>query len=305
MKSVFKLFILLLIPLNLAGQITPVTSQYVLNPLSINPAYAGSRGALNLALFYRRQWIGITGAPETMTLAADAPFLDSKLGLGLVITNDKIGVTKETHILTNYAYKIIMDKGDLSFGLGAGLMTTNTSWSDLIVLDPGDESYLSNSRVFVVPDFNFGIYYSAEKFFGGLSIPRLLGYKFDFDKNKYSLSFNPGQYNYLINAGYIYSVSQKIKLLPSALLTFSPGQKMLIDINAYASINDRLWTGISYRNGRSLGVLFQFAVNNQLRIAYTYDIDLGKLGHYSNGSHEVMLRYEFRYKVDAISPLNF
>jgi type IX secretion system PorP/SprF family membrane protein len=305
MKSIFKLLIFILIPLNLAGQIAPVTSQYVLNPLSINPAYAGNRGALNLAIFYRRQWTGITGAPETMTLAADAPFLDSKLGLGFVITNDKIGVTKETHIMTNYAYRINMDKGELSLGLGAGIMTTNTSWSDLIVLDPGDETYLSNSRVFVVPDFSFGVYYSSQTYFGGISVPRLLGYKFNFDKNKYSLSFNPGQYNYLINAGYLYSVSQKIKLMPSALVTISPGKKVLIDLNAYASINDRLWTGVSYRNGRSVGVLFQFAVNNQMRIAYTYDIDLGKLGHYSNGSHEIMLRYEFHYKVDAISPLNF
>ena len=85
MKRIIKLFILLLIPLSLSGQLAPVTSQYVLNPLSINPAYAGNRGALNIAAFYRRQWVGIPGAPETMTLAADAPFLDSKLGLGLLL----------------------------------------------------------------------------------------------------------------------------------------------------------------------------------------------------------------------------
>jgi type IX secretion system PorP/SprF family membrane protein len=138
MKRIIKSIILLLIPLSLSGQLAPVTSQYVLNPLSINPAYAGNRGALNIAAFYRRQWTGIAGAPETMTLSADAPFLDSKLGLGFIITNDKIGVTKETHFLTNYSYKINMDKGNLSLGLGAGLMTTNTAWSDLVVLDPGD-----------------------------------------------------------------------------------------------------------------------------------------------------------------------
>ena len=79
MKTIIKLFILLLIPVNLVGQLAPVTSQYVLNPLSINPAYAGNREALNIALFYRRQWTGISGAPETLTFAADAPFLDSRI----------------------------------------------------------------------------------------------------------------------------------------------------------------------------------------------------------------------------------
>jgi type IX secretion system PorP/SprF family membrane protein len=305
MKRIIKLLILLLIPLSLAGQLAPVTSQYVLNPLSINPAYAGNRGALNIAAFYRRQWAGIPGAPETMTLAADAPFLDSKLGLGFSITNDKIGVTKETHFLTNYSYKINMNKGSLSLGLGAGLITTNTSWSDLVVLDPGDENFLTNSRVFVVPDFTFGAYYSNQNYFAGLSIPKLLGYKFNYDKNKYTLMVKPGNYNYLLNAGYVYTLNQKIKLFPSTLITISPGEKLLVDLNAYVSLNDRIWAGASYRNGRSLGLLCQFAVNNQFRIAYTYDFDFGNLGQYSNGTHEIMLRYEFHYKVNAVSPLNF
>jgi type IX secretion system PorP/SprF family membrane protein len=305
MKRIIKSLILLLIPLSLAGQLTPVTSQYVLNPLSINPAYAGNRGALNIAAFYRRQWAGIPGAPETMTLAADAPFLDSKLGLGFSITNDKIGVTKEMHFLTNYSYKINMDKGSLSLGLGAGLITTNTAWSDLVVLDPGDENYLTNSRVFVVPDFTFGAYYLNQNYFAGLSIPKLLGYKFNYDKNRYTLMVNPGKYNYLLNAGYVYTLNQKIKLFPSTLITISPGEKLLIDLNAYVSLNDRIWAGASYRNGRSLGLLCQFAVNNQFRVAYTYDFDFGKLGQYSNGSHEIMIRYEFHYKVNAVSPLNF
>jgi len=56
---------------------------------------------------------------------------------------------------------------------------------------------------------------------------------------------------------------------------------------------------------RSIGALFQIAVNNQFRVAYTYDFDFGTLGQYSNGSHELMLRYEFHYKVNAVSPLNF
>lgn len=305
MKRIIKSLILLLIPLSLAGQLTPVTSQYVLNPLSINPAYAGNRGALNIAAFYRRQWAGIPGAPETMTLAADAPFLDSKLGLGFIITNDKIGVTKETHFLTNYSYKINMNKGSLSLGLGAGLITTNTSWSDLVVLDPGDENFLTNSRVFVVPDFTFGAYYSNQNYFAGLSIPKLLGYKFNYDKNRYTLMVNPGKYNYLLNAGYVYTLNQKIKLFPSTLITISPGEKLLVDLNAYVSLNDRIWAGVSYRNGRSLGALCQFAINNQFRVAYTYDFDFGKLGQYSNGSHEIMIRYEFKYKVKVVNPLNF
>ncbi len=297
--------IILLIPLSISGQLAPVTSQYVLNPLGINPAYAGNRGALNIAAFYRRQWTGIPGAPETLTLAADAPFFNSKLGLGFVITNDKIGVTKETHFMTNYSYKIAMNKGELSLGLGAGIIATNTAWSELVVLDQGDQNMLVDSRVFAVPDFSFGVYYTYTNYFAGFSIPKLLGYKFDFDKNKYSIILAPKQYSYLFNLGYVYKLTSKINLLPSALISYSPNQKLLYDLNVYTSLNDKVWGGLSYRNMRSIGALVQFAVNNQIRIAYTYDFDFGQLGRYSNGTHEIMLRYEFHYKVDAVSPLNF
>jgi type IX secretion system PorP/SprF family membrane protein len=188
MNRILKILVLILIPTTLWGQLTPVTDHYILNPLSINPAYAGGRGALNVASFFRRQWVGIPGSPQTMTLAVDAPVLSSKLGLGLMIVSDKMGVSKETQIATTYAYRIHMKKGGfLSFGLGAGLLTTNTAWSDLIVLDPEADYYLIDTRMFAVPDFSFGTYYTSGDFFLGFSIPRLLSYRFDFDKNKYSL----------------------------------------------------------------------------------------------------------------------
>jgi type IX secretion system PorP/SprF family membrane protein len=305
MKTIIKVMFFLLIPGGLFGQLTPVTNQYILNPLTINPAYAGNRGALNIAAFYRRQWVGIPGAPETMTLAIDAPLLDSKLGLGLMITNDKIGVTRQTNFSTYYAYKINMGEGNLSLGLGAGMIITNTAWSDLSVHDPGDEYYLLNSSVFVVPDFRFGIYYYNKNYFIGISIPKLLGNKFDFNKDKYTLKFNPGQYNYLINTGYVFSLSPKLKFSPSTLVTISPGEKLLYDINAHFILFDRVWFGATYRNNSSFAGLLQFAINNQLRVAYTYDFDFNELRRYSNGSHEIMIRYEFRYKINVVNPLIF
>ena len=305
MKNIIKILFFLMIPGGLSGQLAPVTNQYILNPLIINPGYAGNRGALNIAAFYRRQWVGIAGAPETMTLAIDAPFLASKLGLGLIISNDKIGVTKETRLNSNYAFKISMGDGNLSLGLGAGVIITNTDFADLSVRDPGDEYFLSNSRVFVVPDFSFGVYYSCRNYYVGISIPKLLGHKFDFNKDRFTTKFNPDQYCYLINMGYVVSISPKLKFSPSTLLTLSPGEKLHYDLNAHFIFYDRLWLGASYRNSRSVAGLLQFAVNNQFRVAYTYDFDFSELRRYSNGSHEIMLSYEFRYKVNVVNPLVF
>jgi type IX secretion system PorP/SprF family membrane protein len=305
MKKIVKTLILLLVPVSLAAQLTPVTDQYILNPLTINPSYAGSRGGLSVAAFYRQQWVGISGAPRTMSLEVDAPVLSNKLGLGLVVVNDQIGVTRQTEVMTSYAFRINVGGGLLALGLGAGLVATNTAWSDLIVLDPGDEYYLIDSRVFVVPDFSFGVYYNVKSYFVGFSIPRLLGYHFDFDRNKYSLRVEPGQYNYVLNTGYMFSLGQKTKFMPSALVSYSPGDRFLYDVSAHFILNDRLWLGATYRSTSSVTALAQFAINNQFKVAYSYDFNFGTLGNYNSGSHEVMLRYEFRYKVDVINPLIF
>jgi type IX secretion system PorP/SprF family membrane protein len=305
MKKIIKILLFLLIPVSLFGQLPPYSSQYILNPLTINPAFAGNRGVLNMAAFYRKQWVGINGSPETISLFADAPFSDDRMGIGFNLTNDKIGVTKETQFKINYAYKVNIGKGNLSFGLGAGLIMTNTAWSDLVVLDPGDEYLLIDSKVFVVPTFSFGAYYTGQKYFAGFSIPKLVGYKFDFDKNKYVISNNIDDYYYLFNTGYLFDISSNFQFFPSALVVYSTGENIIFDINANFRVMDRFWFGASYRNNRSISGMFQFQLNEQIKFAYSYDFDFAELQNFSSGSHEVMLRYEFRYKVEAISPLNF
>jgi type IX secretion system PorP/SprF family membrane protein len=304
-KSTYISFFLLILTISAFGQLKPISDQYVLNPLTINPAYAGNRGYLNIAAFYRHQWVGIEGAPRTITLAADAPFLGDKLGLGLSLSNDRIGVTNETAINTFYYYKRGMGDGNLSFGLGAGIITTNTKWSDLVAIDQGDDGFLVDSKTFVVPDFSFGVYYYFRNYFAGVSVPRLLSYEFDYDANKYSLEVSPENYYYLFNTGYLLNISEKIKFLPSTLLYYIPGEDLLYDINAHVSLMDKFWVGASYKSERSVAAFFQAQVNDQLRIAYTYNFDLAPLSKYSSGTHEIMLRYEFRYEADVVNPLVF
>lgn len=305
MKRIINILYFILIPLNVFGQLTPVTDHYILNPLSINPAFAGTSGALNIAAFYSRKWTGITGSPETMTLSIDAPLRGNKVGLGFIIINDNIGVTKEMHYSSNYAFKISMGESTLSLGLGAGVITTNTAWSDLVALDPGDEFSLIDSRVFVVPNFSFGMYYSFKNYFAGFSVPKILSYKFDFDKNKYGLVNDPGLYSYMFSTGYLFNSNPDFGFFPSTLLTYTVGNKLLYDINVHFNFNNRFWLGTSYRNDRSVAGIFQLQINSQFKIAYTHDFDLGNVWKYSNGSNEIMLRYEFHYKVDVVNPLVF
>lgn len=65
--SRLSLFILLVLagPEQTHAQQDVLLSQYMLNHLLINPAYAGSKDYNVSQLLYRRQWVGMEGAPVT------------------------------------------------------------------------------------------------------------------------------------------------------------------------------------------------------------------------------------------------
>ena len=51
--------------------------------------------------------------------------------------------------------------------------------------------------------------------------------------------------------------------------------------------------------------LIKLQISDQFRIGYTYDYSLGYLSNYQNGSHEIAIIYDFRFRVKAVSPRYF
>jgi len=305
MLRILKIILFLFLPLIAVGQLKPLSSQYLINPLSVNPAYAGSSGALSASIFYRSQWVGFDGAPETASFTFDTPLRQEKIGLGVFISNDKIGATSTGHFMFNYSYKAEFEKGTLFMGLGAGLLNTSVRWNDLVVLDPGDIYFQVDQRTSFLPQFSIGAYYTSDKFFVGLSVPEFLSHSFNTAKDRYQVKNDIRQYNFLLNTGYSFEINPRITLHPSIMMRYNPGNKVKVDINAHIKLYDLVWIGASYRSKKSIVGMFQLMANKQLKIAYLYEIDMGDLGKYSSGTHEIMLKYAFRYTVEVIGPRNF
>ena len=99
MKKLYIILVFLLSATFMRAQQDPQYTQYMYNTMSVNPAYAGSRGQLSIAALYRSQWVGLDGAPKTQTLNLHSPIRNSKLGYGISIVNDNIGdgVVQETY----------------------------------------------------------------------------------------------------------------------------------------------------------------------------------------------------------------
>lgn len=301
--------LLLLIPAMTRAQQDAQFSQYIFNGLYINPAYAGYRQELNAHVFYRSQWVGIPGAPKTMSMAIDGSLNKNKMGLALQVVHDKIGAQSSLSAYGNYAYRIRLneDREDfLALGIGAGFAQLGIDGSKL---DPGNmaDPYLnSNRQSTTLFDARAGMYYTTETFFAGFSVDHLAA-QFMSKQQTPSMAAITPQPHYYLTAGGLLNLGNDIFLKPTFLLKDDKRGPTNLDLNTFVLLNEMIWVGASYRTAikmynkphlqddltkRSavLGMVEVYATP-QLRIGYSYDYALNQFQSYNNATHEISLSY--------------
>lgn len=288
----------------LSAQHTPMLSQYMFNGLVINPAYTGSRDALSITGLYRHQWAGFDGAPRTQSFFLHSPLKNASNNLGAFVVHDRLGVSNHTMLYGTYAFRIdFEERGRLSFGLQGGLSLIQDRWSQITTDEAGDEVFMADSPTFIVPRFGSGIYYDTRKWYLGLSLPFLLDIK-NSDYKLYtenSLSYRP----VLLSGGLLIKLNPDLLLRPTFLMKHVQGSPTQFDLNVNLIIKESLWIGGSYRTGDAMVALLEYQINPQLRFGYAFDYSITPLRNFNSGSHEFMVRYEFGYKVKAMSPRYF
>jgi type IX secretion system PorP/SprF family membrane protein len=304
-KSLYLIFFALIICMRSSfAQQDPLFTQYMFNGLVINPAYAGSQDALAITAAARKQWVGMAGTPSTQTLSAHSPMKNEKVALGITFINDNIGVTHQYGINGIYAYRIILkDHGKLSFGLQAGFTQFKSQYSQLSTRDANDPSFASDQVSGFLPNFGSGVYFSNKKFYVGFSVPYIIS-------NLYKDESIPTRAiqkrHCFLNSGYVFTLNQDLKLKPSILLKAIEGAPVQMDLNANLLIREVIWIGASYRSFSSLGFLAQLQITDQIKFGYSYDIGVNKLSTVNQGSHEVMLNYNFSFiKSKVVTPRYF
>lgn len=298
MKKLILIITAITANLTVLAQQDALYTQYMFNTLAINPAYAGSRNVLSATALSRTQWVGIEGAPRTQTLTFDAAMPNKKVGLGIQVFNDVLGITKTTGSYLSYAYRLKMGKGTLALGVQGGVANFRADFSSVILNSgsPIDPSFSSNINK-LLPNYGFGIYYNTDKFYLGVATPHLLDNRFT-DENSVLVTNGliAKQYLHLfVTSGVVLDLGQDFKFKPSFLFKGVMGAPLQLDINANLWIKDRVSIGAQYRTRDAFSGLFEVQVSDQLRVGYAYDHTVSKLAKYNSGSHEIMVRYEFGY----------
>ena len=293
-KFLTILGLIVLFSLKTEAQQDPMYTQYMYNTLSVNPGYAGSRGALSITGLVREQWVGIKGAPSTQTLTLHSPIYSDNMGLGLSVINDNVGPIHQTMLFADYAYSIqTTENAKLAFGLKAGV---NVFQADLLSLHPNqaNDPSIYNISNRLLPNVGVGLYYYSDKGYVGLSAPKLLTHNLKTGLTSESKE----RRHYFMIGGYVFDLSESLKLKPSFLLKAVQGAPLSIDLTASVFIHDKLGIGLAHRYGDSYSALLQYYFTPQFRVGYAYDLTATELRHYNSGSHEIMLGYDFSFVDD-------
>jgi type IX secretion system PorP/SprF family membrane protein len=297
--SVIGLFLFKGMNTTVKAQYDAMFTQYMFNEMFINPAYAGYKDALSITALHRQQWVGFSGRPITTSLTVHSPLYKGTMGIGLSYMNEQLGVLNRNLIYLSYTYRAkVSEKGRLCFGLMGGIHIQSEKLGELDVTDPDDPHFQANSKNVVTPNFGFGMLYYTEKFFVGLSIPRLIDDEITMNNGSVlkNINIRPAKFHYYLTTGYAFEINEAFTLKPQLMVKAVINAPIEFDVNLNALIKKRLWLGVSYRSLSDISGIIGVYVVPQFLISYSYDYSMSKLNTVSSGSHEIALSYLFYYK---------
>ena len=276
------------------AQQAPRFTQYLYNPVSINPAFAGSTRSFSAILMHRSQWTGFDGAPSTQIFSVHTPLRNEKVGLGLSLVSDSLGEEKFDYFYGDFSYTLQVGGATrLAFGIKAGF----THYS----LNPG---LLNNPDVQVDPFFNsysdswspnigVGSFLYGKQWYMALSVPQL--FNVDYIANTDSSYRIAESTNLYFTAGYGLALSPSIELQPTTMFIVTNSTLVSIDVGTNVTFYDRFMLGANYRFNSydAVGGLGSLRIGEKLRLGYAYEIPVSGIRPYTGGTHEFFLRYDF------------
>lgn len=288
------------------AQKLPLYSQYVLNGFLINPAMAGHDGYTSFNTTARQQWLGFNEAPQTYSASWQTrllkrsykivnnpirnnnrliPSTKGRVGLGAYVINDVNAKVAKTGISFTYAYHIIMNNNQLSFGLAVKAFQYRIYSENLFFGESGDPVLNGDfNSVAYSPDADFGILFRGYDYFVGFSVSNLLQTYVLIGANEIP-DFKTYRHYWLMG-GYKFELGQDFQLEPSALFRTTENWNPLGDLSLKLYYSDLFWGGFSYRTNKSIIALVGIRVEG-LYFGYSFDWALSEIGHYNYGSHEI------------------
>ncbi|HZY82958.1 MAG TPA: type IX secretion system membrane protein PorP/SprF [Cyclobacteriaceae bacterium] len=286
LSTPLTLIILVVVSFAARAQQDPIQSQYLMNPLVLNPSYAGINNNMQVNAGYRLQWMGLDASPRTLNLNGAVSVVDNKAGVGATLLQDKIGATTITEFQAAFAYKLKLQNDiTFSFGMQGGVLSFKTDNNQLHIRDAGDDAFPEGVTRSSNINLGAGATLMSEKFIVGLSVPRMLPSKVNSGSQQFEL-YN--QHFYLFGS-YIYNINERLRFKPTVLLRGVKGAPLSADVGLNLNLNLVHTAGIFVRNLNTYGVLLQTILSEKFRLGYVFELPSSKSVGSQFTTHEITL----------------
>lgn len=296
MKTIFITATIVLMSLAAnAQQEHSFTNYFEVNPY-YNPAATGNEETQNITGLFRKQWVGLAGSPMSGGILYDRRLDKLNMGLGGFVFTDFIGVTMMNSIVANYSYRLkLNDKHTLAFGVDAGVDIYTTDHDRLVYWDE-DEMFDNQQGTNVVPHIGAGVQYSTENLYVGFSVPRLVNFNNNSPISIKAQDLPSIVSNYYLNFGYRFDLNSQFKMQINALGKYTGNVMPQGDLNAMVTYNNMIGLGVGYKSLGFATTYLHYTYQNVVTIGYGFDFTLTRVANYSNGSHEILVKYRLPNK---------
>src|SRR5690606_10513740 len=119
------------------------------------------------------------------------------------------------------------------------------------------------------PNVGAGVYYHTDRFYLGLSAPRILETT-HFDESSVTTSLE--HFNLYLIGGRVWDLDRHWKFKPAFLVKVVQGAPLQLDLSANFMWNEKFIGGLAYRWDAAFSGLFGFMVSDQMMIGVAYEI---------------------------------
>ena len=296
------LFLFIAIGFSTKAQQHPQYSLFSYNEAVYNPGMVGLDDFLSITAHGRYQWTGIEGSPTSQNISAQLPLFPIKSDIGLVVINNQQGLQRNTEASLQFNYRLIQRRITVAIGAQAGFMQSALNGAKIITPN-GDyegETINHNDPILsegwtdaIKPVIAAGIGLVGKNVSAGVSAVYL---------NEPKLGLTEGlngpllKRNFFSHLTYNFKVTRNVKVIPSFMMKYD-FQDLQHEANAALDHSRLGWFGLGYRGFTETTQDAAYAmigvrISKRLSIAYSYDYTLSELNAASDGSHEVLVRYE-------------
>lgn len=265
-------------------------TQYMNNLTPINHTYSLLDDNGNVSALYRKQWVGIDGAPSTFMFSSAFPLQNIGAATGLTVTDDQFAVEHQTEVNAYFAKSIqLTGDGYMAVSLNAGVRRYTANYSSV---GPDDPVFLGNDVRETRPNLGFGVMYYSNNYYVGVSLPEL---------NIHSLGNGSVEQNtyfrnhYYVQGAYLFGKDgDEFRVKPAFLFAATRGVPVIADISTTFYIKETLGVGVNYRTNNEMAAILTVGLD-AVRVGYSYQFGTANnnIGGFNFATHEITLAYRF------------